>query len=207
MDHNHPGGEWTGARGRFYAWVFSTYSRKILEFLIFGNYWSSFKRELARRIKTGAETVLDIGAGSGNFSLPIARRLKTGKVICLDLSTEMTDFLLAKATKNSLQNRILISNRDAAATGLEDASVDWIVSGNCLHELPHPEKAWTEMYRVLKPGGALFLVDFREWHGFHGHGAHGPYSVEQMRELFGGAGFRIVSVEPHKHFVVGIAEK
>ena len=205
MSTQHPS-EWTGLKGRFNAWFFGTYTRKILEILLFGNYWPSFKRELARRIRHGDETVLDIGSGSGNFSLPIAEQMKNGQVFCLDLSTEMTDSLQAKAGKKSLQNRIHVLNRDAGETGLDTGSVDWIVSGNCMHEMSHPEKIWAEMYRVLKPGGAAFIVDFRDKHGYHDD-AHGPYSVEQMQGLFAGAQFRKVCVEPKRHFVVGIAEK
>lgn len=203
----HTPGEWTGFRGKFHAWFFSTYSRKIFEFLFFGNYWTSFKRELFRRIKHGDENVLDIGAGSGNFSLPIAKKMKQGKVISLDLSTEMTDYLQAKAKQNSLQDRIVVLNRHAEETGLENDSVDWVVSGNCMHEMSNPEKIWTEMHRVVKPGGALFIVDFLDRHGFHDGDAHGPYSVLQMSELFSGACFKNVSVEQRRHFVVGIAEK
>ncbi len=207
MEKNQAPGEWTGFRGRFYAWLFSTYSRKILEFLIFGNYWSALKREISKRIKTGDETVLDIGAGSGNFSIILAKKLRSGKVISLDLSTEMTDFLMAKARKKSLQDRILVLNRDAGATGLENVSVDWIVSGNCMHEISNPKKIWTEMHRVLKPNGAVFVVDFLDWHGFHGKEAHGPYSVRELTDLFSGAQFRNISVVQKRHFVVGIAEK
>lgn len=207
MAMNHLHGEWTGFRGKFHAWFFSTYTRKIIELLVFGNYWSSFKRESSRRIRHGNEMILDIGAGSGNFSLPIARKLKQGKIYCLDLSSEMTDFLQKKAKQKSLQNAIRVLNCDAAATGLEDCSIDWVVSGNCMHEMPHPEKILAEMRRVLKPRGAAFIVDFRDWHGFHPGKAHGPYSVQQLSELFSEAGFRNVSVEKKRHFVVGIGEK
>mgnify|MGYP001576223101 FL=1 len=204
---SHSLGEWTGLRGKFHAWFFSTYTRKIMELLIFGNYWSSFKKESARRIRHGNEMVLDIGSGSGNFSLPIARKMKQGKVCCLDLSLEMTDFLQMKARHKSLQNAIRILNCDASETGLDDSSIDWVVSGNCMHEMPHPEKILAEVYRVLKPRGAVFIVDFMDWHGFHAGEAHGPYSVQQLSELFSEAGFKNVSVEKKRHFVVGIAEK
>lgn len=207
MAMSHSPGEWNGMRGKFHAWFFSTYTRKCIELLVFGNYWSSFKRERARRIRNGNEMVLDIGAGSGNFSLPIAKKMKQGKVYCLDLSSEMTDFLQKKARQNSLQEVIRILHNDASATGLDDGSIDWVVSGNCMHEMPHPEKILKEMYRVLKPGGAVFIVDFTDWHGYHDGDAHGPYSVQQLKTLFTEAGFKNLSVETKRHFVVGIGEK
>jgi ubiquinone/menaquinone biosynthesis C-methylase UbiE len=207
MGTNHHLDKWTGVSGRFHAWFFGTYTRKALEILLFGNYWSAFRREMAKRIRNGNEIVLDIGSGSGNFSLPIARKMKQGKVICLDLSTEMTDSLQAKAVRQSLRDRIRILTCDARETTLEDNSVDWIVSGNCMHEMSDPQKVWAEMHRVLKPNGALFIVDFRDKHGYEGENAHGPYSVHQMNELFAGADFRNISVKPKGYFVVGVATK
>jgi ubiquinone/menaquinone biosynthesis C-methylase UbiE len=206
MGMNHHLEKWTGLSGRFHAWFFGTYTRKIIEILLFGNYWPAFKRELSRRIKTGNEMVLDIGSGSGNFSLPIAKKLTQGKVICLDLSAEMTNCLKAKAAKLSVLDRIQVLTADACETSLDNGSVDWIVSGNCMHEMKEPKSVWAEMHRVLKPKGTVFLVDFRDKHGFEGD-AHGPYSVQQMTDLFAEAGFTNIVVESRGYFVVGVATK
>ncbi len=201
------GGEWSGVRGRFYAWLFSTYTRKALELLVFGNYWTDFRRERQRRIRTGDECVVDLGAGSGNLTLPIARKLRHGQVIGIDPATEMTDFLGNHARRVGLHERVRIVNGDATHTGLADASVDWVVSCNCMHENARPAEIWAETHRILKPGGAAFIVDFRDWHGFHGDGAHGPFSVMQMHTLFVEAGFRNITVTPRRHFAIGIGEK
>lgn len=201
-----PKDDWKGWRGVFNAWFFQTYSRKMLEILVFGNYWPTFKRERARRLPHGNEQVLDIGSGSGNFSIPIARRLRQGTVFCLDVSATMNDMLLRVATKHGVRDRINILHADAAATTLPPDSIDWIVSGNCLHEMVRPENAFAEMFRVLKPGGGVFLVDFRDRHGYH-EGTHGPYSVAEMQEYLQNAGFARISVEPNRHFVIGIGSK
>ncbi len=205
MSIHHPG-EWSGLRGKFHAWFFGTWTRKLLEILFFGNYWTAFKREMFKRIRHGDETVLDIGAGSGNFSLPIARRLKNGIMYCLDSSPEMTDRLQSMARRHASHDRIRVLNLDAGATGLADNSIDWVVSGNCMHEMSDPARIWAEIHRVLKPNGAAFIVDFRDRHGYHDD-AHGPYSIEQLRTLFEEARFKRINVEAQRHFVIGIGEK
>lgn len=60
--------------------------------MLLGDTMPAFLSEVSGLIR-GDETILDIGAGSGRFSLPMAKRLSTGKIICLDISELMLEYL------------------------------------------------------------------------------------------------------------------
>lgn len=207
MTDSHIHAEWAGEEGRKKAKLFNSRGRRIIERVVFGNYWTSFNKELITQISTGNEQILDLGAGSGNFSLPIARKLKDGMVTCLDSSIEMTDHLVAMAQKENLQNKIKIINGNAMQLELEDNSFDWAVCGNMMHELSDPLSSFKELRRVLKENGSVFIADFRNWHGYHGGDAHGPFAVKEFIKLFQDAGFQYINVSKKRHFVVGTAKK
>ncbi|HLE12177.1 MAG: hypothetical protein A2504_13590 [Bdellovibrionales bacterium RIFOXYD12_FULL_39_22] len=199
--------EWSGFRGTFNSWFFSTAARRLIEKTVFGNYWPTFYTQLEKNIKTGNETILDVAAGSGNFSIPIARRLQNGKVICIDRSKEMCHYLAKRATKEALLSRIEIINHDILEDGPQDNSIDWAISGNFMHECSRPEKIFSKMYQTLRPGGTILVVDFRDWHGYDGGDSHGPFHPDEFGQLFTNANFKNINIQTKRHFVIGTANK
>lgn len=204
--------EWTGMRGRIGAWYLNSPLRRLSEILFLGDLKSAFLNEFSRIIQ-GNEVVLDVGAGSGYFSLAIAERLTNGKVICLDLSEEMLHRLENVADKKRLSGRIQILKGEASSIKLSDGSVDLAVSNGVFHELSEPESCLREMIRVLKPDGWIIITDFRDtWVGkrtgaAHNREAHGPLSVDELETLSADAGLSNVKVYPVKHWVVGVGKK
>jgi len=100
-------------------------------------------------------SVLDIGTGPGFFSIILA---EAGyKVAAIDLSPSMLD----EAKKNSgiLASKIAFQEMNAEELRFNDASFDVIVTRNLTWNLPHPDKAYTEWHRVLRPGGSLLNFD------------------------------------------------
>jgi demethylmenaquinone methyltransferase/2-methoxy-6-polyprenyl-1,4-benzoquinol methylase/phosphoethanolamine N-methyltransferase len=113
------------------------------------------------KIKPG-DTVLDVGCGSGNLTLTAKRYAgMSGSVYGIDASPEMID-LARKKTKQSDTDVTfdvgLIENLSFA-----EAMFDVMISRLVIHHLPDDLKpqAFAEIYRVLKPGGLLFIADFK----------------------------------------------
>lgn len=99
---------------------------------------------------------LDLGTGAGFFSLLLSEL--GWNVTAVDYSEEML-----KNAKNNAENngfrKISFLRMDAQNLAFADASFDVIVSRNVTWSLPAPEKAYAEMVRVLKPGGAILNFD------------------------------------------------
>lgn len=64
--------EWTGIKGRLGGRFLNSPLRRLLEILILGDLRSAFLSEVSNLIVKGDEIVLDLGAGSGYFSLAIS---------------------------------------------------------------------------------------------------------------------------------------
>jgi arsenite methyltransferase len=105
------------------------------------------------------ETVLDIGCGAGTDLLLAARRVgPDGFAIGIDMTEAMRDRARTCATAAGLTN-VEVHRADATALPLPDVSVDVVISNGVLNLVPEKEKAFTEIYRVLRPGGRLQLGD------------------------------------------------
>jgi len=183
-----------------------------LEMIFTGDYKAAFVREVCERLK-GDELVLDVGAGSGFFSLLVAERLESGKVICLDASSAMLDHLDRRAKLKGLGARVRTLVSDATSAGIDDGSVDLVISCFVLHELKEPEAAVAEMRRVLKPGGRVAIIDFvkgtlvgKRIAAAHGGASHGPLGTDELEALLAGVGFRDVQVERTRGFMLGTAK-
>jgi ubiquinone/menaquinone biosynthesis C-methylase UbiE len=114
----------------------------------------------ALKIPRGA-TVADVGAGAGYHSIRLARRVgPKGVVLATDLQPEMLRMLRDNARTARVTNikRIRATPSD---TNLPVDSVDLILMVDVYHECTNPEKVLQGLFKALKQGGRLVLVEFR----------------------------------------------
>lgn len=110
--------------------------------------------------KTSQIKILDAGTGPGFFSILLA---EAGyQVTAVDATEEM----LREACKNAgvLSDLINWKTEDIQDLEEEDSIYDVVVSRNVTWNLPNPELAYREWFRVLKTGGVLFNFD-ADWYG------------------------------------------
>ena len=105
------------------------------------------------------QTVLDLGSGAG-LDVFVARKIvgEAGRVIGVDMTSEMIEKAQQNAKKHGFSNVEFILG-DIEALPVESESVDVIISNCVLNLVPDKEKAFAEMYRVLKPGGHFTVSD------------------------------------------------
>ncbi len=110
------------------------------------------------KIKEG-DTVIDLGSGAGNDAF-VARKLTgdKGKIIGIDF----TEAMIARARENA--EKLGFNNVEFRQGDIEDMPVtsnkaDVIVSNCVLNLVPNKHKVFSEIYRVLKPGGHFSISD------------------------------------------------
>jgi ubiquinone/menaquinone biosynthesis C-methylase UbiE len=99
---------------------------------------------------------LEIGAGTGYFSLNLLNAGVVEHATCTDISPGMLEALEANARK--LGREVETAPCDAAELPFPDGSFDLVLGHAVLHHLPALERSFAEFARVLRPGGTLFFA-------------------------------------------------
>jgi ubiquinone/menaquinone biosynthesis C-methylase UbiE len=103
------------------------------------------------------ETVLEVGPGTGYYSLTVADWLgPDGTLHVFDLQQAMLDHTLGRAREAGIAN-IVASQGDARSLPYDDDSFEAAYLVAVLGEIPDQEQALAELRRVLKPGGRLVV--------------------------------------------------
>jgi len=106
------------------------------------------------------DTVVDLGAGTGYFSLRMAQRVLGGKVLAVDLQPEMLNLIKRAAAESAINNV-----RPVLATetnpNLPANSVNLVLLVDAYHEFNYPWEVMTAVYESLRPGGKVVLVEYR----------------------------------------------
>jgi SAM-dependent methyltransferase len=119
---------------------------------------------------TGRERVLDVGCGRGLLLVGAAKRLTTGSAAGIDLwqledlSGNRPEATLENARLEGVAERVEVHTADMREIPFPDASFDTVLSMNAIHNVysaPGRAAAIAEITRVLKPGGAVLIVDVR----------------------------------------------
>ena len=110
-------------------------------------------------IASGA-TVLDHACGAGMDLLLAARRVgPTGRAIGVDMTPAMVETAREAARQEGLDGVVEVHQGFYESLPVPDASIDVAVSNGVLNLAPNKRVVLTEIARVLKPGGSLYLAD------------------------------------------------
>src|SRR3972149_4656160 len=103
--------------------------------------------------------ILDLGTGPGYLSIEIAKRVHNFQIDGVDPLLKLIRIARKNAIRAGVGDGVHFEVGDANKLRFKENSYDMIVSTGVFHELKNPIKVLNECYRVLKPGGKLFIHD------------------------------------------------
>lgn len=158
----------------------------------------------ALNIRPG-QTVADIGAGSGYYTLRLAAAVGArGRVYATDIQPEMLALIKTKIDRASVTNVDLILGTETDAH-LPPASIDLALMVDVYHELAQPHVFLRALRRALRPDGRLVLIEFRKESAFVPIREEHKMSVREARLELEAEGYRfdrVIDVLPWQHILV-----
>ena len=107
---------------------------------------------------TGAENALDIATGTGDLAIKMAEKgIKS--VTGLDLSAGMLEMGRIKVDKRGLKDRVEMIQGDSENLPFEDSSYDAVTVAFGVRNFENLEQGLSEIFRVLKKGGSLVVLE------------------------------------------------
>jgi SAM-dependent methyltransferase len=110
----------------------------------------------ADALARGWESSLEIGSGTGYFSLNLLQAGAIRRATCTDISPGMLATLRGNAERLGLEVETVATG--AEQLPFEDASFDLVLGHAILHHIPDLSRAFAEFHRVLKPGGTVVFA-------------------------------------------------
>lgn len=156
-------------------------------------------------IKPG-EHILEVGCGTGTLSLAAKRKAgQQSQVVGIDIASDMIETARQKAEKAGQDVRFQVGRIEAIP--FPDNQFDLVLSSLMLHHIPGDaakQQGMREMFRVLKPGGRLLIVDATRPNNPHLRGLSSlilgremlAHSVEEFIPMLEQAGFVNIQTGP-----------
>ncbi|MGB1342646.1 MAG: class I SAM-dependent methyltransferase [Pseudomonadales bacterium] len=148
--------------------------------------------------------VADIGAGTGYFAFPVAQRIPRGKLFAVDIQQEMLDLIQQRKITDGADNISLVLGT-IKDVKLPPASVDLAFIVDAYHEFSHPYEMGRSIFRALKPGGQLILIEYRAEDGSVPIKRLHKMTARQVDKEMRVLGFELTNaldVLPQQHFLI-----
>lgn len=120
-----------------------------------------WRRKTAKTVaKVYPKTILDLATGTADLAIALAKHNPKAHIIGIDISEKMLEIGRAKIVKQSLENQVEICFGDATRLPFSDNSFDAVTVAFGVRNFEDLDKGLSEISRVLKPNGKVFILEF-----------------------------------------------
>jgi ubiquinone/menaquinone biosynthesis C-methylase UbiE len=135
----------------WFAWVINNPLRR----------WLHKPEEILGRLIAPGFTVVELGCGSGPFTVALAQRVgSSGRVIAADVQPAMLAKVQRRVAQAGVQDRVELHECTRERIGLS-TQVDFVLAFWMVHEVPNAAALFAEIHEALNPDGKLLLVEPR----------------------------------------------
>ncbi len=103
--------------------------------------------------------VLDLGTGTALIPIELCQRAAEARVLAIDLSVSMLDLARGNVEIASLTSQIMLDRIDGKQLPYADGRFTAVMSNSIVHHIPDPRGVLEDAWRVLAPGGLIFIRD------------------------------------------------
>jgi demethylmenaquinone methyltransferase/2-methoxy-6-polyprenyl-1,4-benzoquinol methylase len=149
-------------KARYVATMFDRISSRydLLNTVMSGGMHHLWRRRAASLATTEDQgEALDVATGTGDFALVLARRPGIARVVGLDFAPKMLPIALQKAQRQRLSQQINWMLGDAQSLPFSDGRFLCVTVGFGLRNFADKEASLAEMFRVVRPGGRVVVLD------------------------------------------------
>jgi demethylmenaquinone methyltransferase / 2-methoxy-6-polyprenyl-1,4-benzoquinol methylase len=119
-----------------------------------------WRKKLRRRLaRFQPHSIIDVATGTGDLAIELAR-LNPIEIVGVDIAEEMLKYGEQKIQRRNLQHMIRMQQADSEDLPFADHSFDAATIAYGVRNFETPLKGLKEIYRVLKPGGVLLILEF-----------------------------------------------
>jgi len=111
------------------------------------------------------QTILDVATGTADFSIAL-QKLQPKEIIGVDISEKMLEVGRGKVKKRNLANIITLQRADSEQLPFADNRFDAVTVAFGVRNFENLQAGMKEMFRVLKPGGMVVVLEFSKPQGF-----------------------------------------
>ena len=148
------------------------------------------------------KTIMDIGAGSGYFSIPLAE--KAQKVIAADVNQEFLDHINKKVKDNNIKN-VEVRKIPFDSPALQPKEVDMVLIVNTYHHINNRSDYFSKVKQGLATDGELVIIDFFKTEVPVGPKVDHKFSIDEVIAELKLAGFNSFEIEvnllPYQYIV------
>ncbi len=132
----------------------------LLNHLLSAGIDKGWRRKVRKALAAGhPEIILDVATGTGDLAIELAK-LPVKKIIGIDIAEDMLEIGKKKVAKKGFDQIITLEPGDSEAIRYEDNYFDAITVAFGVRNYENLEKGLREMYRVLKPGKKVAILEF-----------------------------------------------
>ena len=134
---------------------------------------------------------VDFGSGSGGWAIPLAKKLEDGKVYSVDVQESALSALKGRAELENIINieTVLCDLEKAEGLELIDNFFDLVLMTNLLFQLQDKQQVLKEAKKILKKGGQLLVVDWKEEVSLGPK--EGKISSQELKKIIKNLGFKL----------------